>query len=466
MFSLYTPLFCVKRRDYTPTAITQALQCIHTLYTPLIYPYITLKQSDTNYKIVTYTYNQMYNKIINPIIIKYNQSCSLNHSLSTHTSGLKGDYLNNNTLSAIIKITKMKKYISLLKYFFRSNLTQNHENAVELRTSSWFFGFPFAFWKHTDIVHIYIYMNVYNINLHKLYQIISPTSLYTSSLNKISCAYTLITMIYTILYQHIYNITPQTTKKQIDICSYNYNNTYKHNITIIKYIINNLHIKEHTINLFITHTHIYYTIIVYKYKNDNHYNNNNYNNSNIDYSHNHNYSNNNNNNKYNNNNKNSDNNSNCRNNNKYKNNKYNYNNNNNYNYYNYNSNTTINTNYINKNKNNTINYNNNYINCNIKNTYCILHREQQKIIINNNKNTKHFTKYITIYYIKHNILITKRYKKRKRKIILTQTKFNIIGKRVISMYTHILYCLINIICFLCYSVNKNVVQKEGKQSVV
>src|SRR5271163_2665609 len=349
MFSLYTPLFCVKRRDYTPTAITQALQCIHTLYTPLIYPHITLKQSDTNYKIVTYTYNQMYNKIINPIIIKYNQSCSPNHSLSTHTSGLKGDYLNNNTLSAIIKITKMKKYISLLKYFFRSNLTQNHENAVELRTSSWFFGFPFAFWKHTDIVHIYIYMNVYNINLHKLYQIISPTSLYTSSLNETLCAYTLITMIYTTLYQHIYNITPQTSKKQIDTCSYNYNNTYKHNITIIKYIINNLHIKQHTINLVITHTHIYYTIIVYKYKNDNHYNNNNYNNSNIDYSHNHNYSNNNNNNKYNNNNK------------------------NNYNYYNYNSNTTINSNHINKNKNNTINYNNNYINCNV-NTYCILHK--------------------------------------------------------------------------------------------
>src|SRR5271163_1956771 len=305
-------------------------------------------------------------------------------------------------------------------------------------------------------------MNVYNINLHKLYQIISPTSLYTSSLNKISCVYTPITMIYTILYQHIYNITPQTSKKQIDTCSYNYNNTYKHNITIIKYIINNLHIKQHTINLFITHTHIYYTIIVYKYKNDNHYNNN-YNNSNIDYSHNYKDSNNKKNNKYNNNNKNSDNNSNCRNNNKYKNNKCNYNNNNNnYNYYNYNSNTTINTNHINKNKNNTINYNNNYINCNVKNTYCILHREQQKIIINNNKNTKHFTKYITIYYIKHNILITKRYKKRKRKIILTQTKFNIIGKRVISIYTHILYCLINIICFLCYSVNKNVSQKEGK----
>src|SRR5271163_3584791 len=185
-------------------------------------------------------------------------------------------------------------------------------------------------------------MNVYNINLHKLYQIISPTSLYTSSLNKISCVYTPITMIYTILYQHIYNITPQTSKKQIDTCSYNYNNTYKHNITIIKYIINNLHIKQHTINLFITHTHIYYTIIVYKYKNDNHYNNN-YNNSNIDYNHNYNYSNNNNNNKYNNN--------------------------------NYNSNNTINTNYINKNKNNTINYNNNYINCNVKYTYCILHRE-------------------------------------------------------------------------------------------
>src|SRR5271163_4683396 len=126
-------------------------------------------------------------------------------------------------------------------------------------------------------------MNVYNINLHKLYQIISPTSLYTSSLNKISCAYTPITIIYTTLYQHIYNITPQTSKKQIDTCSYNYNNTYKHNITIKKY------------------------------KNDNHYNNNNYNNSNIDYSHNRNYSNNNNNNKYNNNNKNSDNNSNCRN---------------------------------------------------------------------------------------------------------------------------------------------------------
>src|SRR5271163_4380357 len=155
MFSLYTPLFRVKRRDYTPTAITQALQCIHTLYTPLIYPYITLKQSDTNYKIVTYTYNQIYNKIINPIIIKYNKSYSLNHSLSTHTSGLKGDYLNNNTSSVIIKITKMKKYISLLKYFFRSNLTQNHENAVELCTSSWFFGFSFAFWKHIDIILIY-----------------------------------------------------------------------------------------------------------------------------------------------------------------------------------------------------------------------------------------------------------------------------------------------------------------------
>ena len=145
MFSLYTPLFRVKRRDYTPTAITQALQCIHTLYTPLIYPHITLKQSDTNYKIVTYTYNQMYNKIINPIIIKYNQSCSLNHSLSTHTSGLKGDYLNN-TSSAIIKITKMKKYISLLKYCFRLSLVQNHENTI-----------------------IYIHINIYNIHLHKLY---------------------------------------------------------------------------------------------------------------------------------------------------------------------------------------------------------------------------------------------------------------------------------------------------------
>src|SRR5271163_3425325 len=110
-------------------------------------------------------------------------------------------------------------------------------------------------------------------------------------------------MIYTTLYECIYNITPQTLKKQIDTCLYNYNNTYKHNITIIKYIINNLHIKQHIINLFITHIHIYYTIIVYKYKNDNYYNNNNYNNSNIDYSHNYNYNNNNNNNKYNNNNK-------------------------------------------------------------------------------------------------------------------------------------------------------------------
>src|SRR5271163_653826 len=97
MFSLYTPLFRVKQREYTPTAITQALQYIYTLYTPLIYPHITLKQSDTNYKIVTYTYNQIYNKIINPIIIKYNQSCSPNHFLSAYTSGLKGNYLNNNT---------------------------------------------------------------------------------------------------------------------------------------------------------------------------------------------------------------------------------------------------------------------------------------------------------------------------------------------------------------------------------
>ena len=132
MFSLYTPLFHVKQRDYTSTAITQVPQCIHTLYTPLIYPYITLTQSDTNYKIVTYTYNQMYNKIINPIILKYNQSYSPNHSLPTHTSGLKGDYLNNNTSSAIIKIIKRKKYISLLKYFFRLSLTQNHD------TFSWF----------------------------------------------------------------------------------------------------------------------------------------------------------------------------------------------------------------------------------------------------------------------------------------------------------------------------------------
>src|SRR5271163_1086848 len=68
------------------------------------------------------------------------------------------------------------------------------------------------------------------------------------------------------------------------------------------------------------------------------------------------------------------------------------------------------------------------------------------------------------YYIKNEIPITKRYKK--RKIMLTQTKFNIIGKRVISMYAHILYCFMNIICFLCYSVNKNVAQKEGKQSIV
>src|SRR5271163_3487469 len=84
----------------------------------------------------------------------------------------------------------MKKYISLLKCFFRSSLTQNHENTVELCTFSWFLGFSFVFWKHKDIVHVYIYMNVYYINLHKLYQIISPTSLYTSSLNKISCVYT------------------------------------------------------------------------------------------------------------------------------------------------------------------------------------------------------------------------------------------------------------------------------------
>src|SRR5271163_3071443 len=34
------------------------------------------------------------------------------------------------------------------------------------------------------------------------------------------------------------------------------------------------------------------------------------------------------------------------------------------------------------------------------------------------------------------------------------------------MYTYILYCLINIICFLCYSINKNVAQKESKQSAV
>src|SRR5271163_3917367 len=87
MFSLYTSLFHMKQWDYTPTAIIQVLQCIYTLYTPLIYPHITLKQSDTTYKIVTYTYNQMYNKIINPIIPKYNQSYSFNHFLSTHTSG-------------------------------------------------------------------------------------------------------------------------------------------------------------------------------------------------------------------------------------------------------------------------------------------------------------------------------------------------------------------------------------------
>src|SRR5271163_1954552 len=99
MFSLYTPLFRMKRWDYMPTAITQALQCIYTLYTPFIYPYITLNQSDTNYKIVTYTYTQIYNQIINPIILKYNQSYSFNHFLPTHTSGLKGDYLNNNTSS-------------------------------------------------------------------------------------------------------------------------------------------------------------------------------------------------------------------------------------------------------------------------------------------------------------------------------------------------------------------------------
>src|SRR5271163_4740736 len=90
--------------------------------------------------------------------------------------------------------------------------------------------------------------------------------------------------------------------------------------------------------------------------------------------------------------------------------------------------------------------------------------KQQGTNQSENRDTQMSIRYKFQYYIKNEIPITKRYKK--RKIILTQTKFSIIGKRVISMYAHLLYCLMNIICFLCYSVNKNVAQKEGKQSTV
>ena len=95
----------------------------------------------------------------------------------------------------------------------------------------------------------------------------------------------------------------------------------------------------------------------------------------------------------------------------------------------------------------------------------ILQIEQQGTGVAESKFAQQVLRYKLQLHIKHEIAITKRYKK--RRLHNASSKINIIGKWLICMYIHIHY---NCLAFLYFMfnewINKNVAQKQNKHNIV